>query len=200
MKKGRRRLNEFRTGFTLIELLVSSVLCLVLMVLISRVMASAARETRQVADNCATRQTTHLLEEQLRRDIQNARGLLIEPQRVRLYGFVSRDPKSHLPTFQPASVTYQVVPLGTTAALVRAEQVVGSPGTGGVSQTDVLWQGVGSLRITAGLVSEADALLEVASPMSTGGLAPVPPSVHVILLDASGRSLLATTIYHHWEG
>ncbi len=188
-----------RSGFTLIELLVSSVLTAILMLMAARVMRMVARDTQQTVAQQATQQSVLLLEEQLRRDLRNAQGMLIEPQQLRLYGFLSRDPLTQLATHRPALVVYRVVPYQKTGLLLRHETALRGEGPPSRPQTSVLWRGVSRLQVIANVIADDDETAPGTLLEATGGLPPMPPSVRVLLWDDRGTSLLSARVEHHRE-
>ncbi|MGI9470652.1 MAG: PulJ/GspJ family protein, partial [Rubripirellula sp.] len=96
-----------RSAFTLIELVASAVLASLMMAGIFTIVWSALRESAQLQRTAVSQFPPTRLVEQIRIDLQNARGMLVDRTGLTLHGFVGRDPITQRPTLTPGRVRYE---------------------------------------------------------------------------------------------
>ena len=183
-----RRRHEFtRHGFTLIELLASSVLTAMLMIALLSVMRSAFTTTRQADQLASQGQSTVMLNEQLRRDIKNARGIKVQRNEIIMHGFLGRDADG-MPNYQTSFVGYRVKPAG----LVRWQSGIAE----GRRSEVLVWAGASKLLV------EFDGVDDEAVPtqedlIQAGGLPIAPTNIDLALTDRLGNTISSIRVNHH---
>jgi len=165
-----------RFGLTLIELVVALVLSSLLMAALLRITTDVARETRQLKRERTDWVAAELLEQRLRADLLNARGVQATPRSLVLAGFVS-------PQMIPGNVTYECLSKGKDSVLVRK---VGN-------QSELCWIGCSGIQYEA--LDEIDSETPVSS--ASGGLRPLPTVMRIRLLDELGRVFVSARVQHH---
>ncbi|MEM1068734.1 MAG: hypothetical protein AAGG48_03260 [Planctomycetota bacterium] len=182
----KRAFSTDRSGLTLIELVAAMVLAAMMMVGLMNIVWSASRDLRQVDSDAASDFPTTLLIEQIRVDLQNARGMQWNAVSVMLHGFVSRDASTRLPLLTEGRVIYRVVATESGSALIREQNG---------QMRDVMWMGVG--RILVDSLEQTDPEDSLAPLPEAGGLAAVPSKFRITLTDPRGRILWREVIHHH---
>ncbi len=182
-------MNARRSGFTLIELVASAVLAAMMTAALFRVVWSTVRETHQLRQSETTRWPSGVLVEQMRRDFQNARGMLVTRSGVVLHGFLDHDRSTRSSTLRIGTAQYLTIDHHGRTILMRS--VTGS----GETLREPVWFGFGALQIEPlETNSEEDALLD--DPAS-GGLPAVPGSFRVTMVADNGQTLWREVIHHH---
>ncbi len=179
-----------RGGFTLVELLAASVVLSMLLLVLVSVARTSRLQSARAADLSRRFPSTGLAGEHIERDLRNASGLQVTRDGVAMFGPISTDAGSGLQTLQPARVQYQVRRIGGHTVLLRSEQ-----SGRGQNTNRIVWIGASALRVEP---------VEPAPPASldvraTGGLSPMPASLRVRILDASGNAIWEQIIRHHRE-
>lgn len=178
-----------QSGFTLIELVASALLSTMLMAALIGVVWSAVQESTRQRKAEITRWPTTQLVMQLRRDFQNARGMLITPSGVMLQGFLDQERGTGHPTLRVGRVRYQRVVRGDRGVLIRHRSGVSG------SESEPVWFGFGGLQVEPlEQINAEDATLDQAIG---GGLPPVPGALRVTLLSDRGQILWREVIRHH---
>lgn len=187
-----------RPAFTLLELVVAATLTSILMAVVFLTLRSSFAETRFGDTRDAERPYVQLLREQIRRDVENSRGISTSRGRLDLSGFLATDPEQLMPTLSEARVVYRVDRKGGRNVLTRTE--LPSVDRDEV-RTDVIWSGVETFDVQANSSSDGDNIgsTGVVEP-ATGGLSPTPTAVRITLIGDRGQTLMIETIRHHREG
>ena len=183
-----------RTGLTLIELLVATLLSALLMALIGGVLRSIDRQRRWSAREARRAPATSILQQQLERDLANARRIETGRDAMRLTGWLAEDPRTRLPLLRRAEIRYTVEQVGGRACLVRTlrQGVAGTPRR----RRDILWCGVGKLEVIR---------FDVASIVPDGAgesqkkkrdADRMPSRVEVVIRDTAGEVLCRTDVVH----
>ncbi|TWU58432.1 hypothetical protein Poly51_12100 [Rubripirellula tenax] len=167
-----------RRAFTLIELVASAVLTAMMMAALMGVVWSSVRQSAELRVAEVDRFPITILAEQLRLDLQNARGMTTIPGGVMLHGFLGDGST-------PGRVAYNIKPLKSQTVLVRTDG----------KSAEIVWVGATSLVIESLSISERQ---EGDLPMDeTGGLAEVPPVFRATLMGRGGRILFREVMQHH---
>ena len=134
-----------RGGFTLVEFLVASLLAVILMATLTGLLNAIWRQSKAAHRAASDYPATWLLEEQIRRDLANARYFELVPRGVRLGGFLTTGSPSGEPTFRHATVSYEVVSSSSNSRLVRVEQPMGSAVS--PPRVELLWVGASAVNL-----------------------------------------------------
>ena len=175
-----------RTAFTLIELIASAALASLMMAGIFTVTWSALRESRQLERSTVSDFPPTKLIEQLRVDLQHARGMRIEPAGLTLHGFVARDPITKRPVLAPGRVQYKIKRVAGQRLLTRSYDG---------QRWEPLWFGFGRLLIEP--LNQSEPGDDSIPQPETGGLPEVPLSFRVTMTNADGKQLWQEVIHHH---
>ena len=116
MKPQRRR------GMTAIEVLTATVLASLMLGSVISVLGSLARQQRVLRAKTEHPDWHERIKEQLRWDLQNARELVVLPDRLRLTGFAGRDFVTGRPTGRPAAIEYFFIDAVDESWFVRREE------------------------------------------------------------------------------
>jgi hypothetical protein len=175
-------------GFTLLELLAACVLASLIALVTTRLMRTSLSETKFANTIRQPMVNSVLFREQLNEDIINARAFLVLPDRFILGGYLSRDPKTAMPTQQMSVVTYQIVALGKRKVLERQElrfQPDGRP----ITRREVVWDGISSFVAIprAELISGSAFIFPELEAMQ---LKPMLDGLSVRMFDEKGRLFL----------
>ncbi|MEM0925198.1 MAG: prepilin-type N-terminal cleavage/methylation domain-containing protein [Planctomycetota bacterium] len=165
-----------RKALTLIELIVALTLASLLMAALLRLTTDMAKETRQLKREQVDRVALGLLEERVRTDVLNARGVSVRPRSLTLAGFVA-------PQLTHGRVQYQCVTDGQRDVLIRRVN----------EKVDLCWVGCSQIRFES--LQEVDPELPVSA--AAAGLPPMPGIVRVQLFDERGTLLLSARVEHH---
>ena len=182
-------------AFTLIELLVSSLLAAMLMLAIVGLLRVTYAQGKAAELTLRRHPPTTLLIDQVRRDFANARHIEVQPQRVRLFGYIAQDRRTRRQTFRPAEVIYAIAPHRRGPTLVRQE-TQRSEFLGRRSRTDLLWFGAASIEVVRFDDPDDDASTED-SATSPPGMTPMPARLLVAIYRPDGELLCSEELFHH---
>ena len=195
--KSRRKI-----AFTLVEMIVALVLGTLLLATLMGVLRRSFSEIVSSTRDDSNFNRMTLLVDQLRRDMSNARRILVGDNRFELVGFGHRDPLTLVATLRPARVVYEIRKDGMRSILVRVqiEDSRGLPSTS-VPFVEPVYVGAANLLLTsneARAFSPLDSMgFEVAVQSSqTGQRDAVPSSVQIVILDQRGGTILDQTFTH----
>lgn len=178
-----------RRAFTLIELVVSAVLMTIMMSALLSILWASLRQSSELKIADVDQASTSILADQIRRDVQNARGFSLTDRGFVLRGFLSSDRATGLPAMTAATVRYDVSRVNGRGILYRRESNPG-PINSGAMRVGVAMI---AMQPLADVVVDGD--LEL--PPETGGLSPMPSAVRVLLVSQNGRVLIDEVIEHH---
>ncbi|MEM6468519.1 MAG: prepilin-type N-terminal cleavage/methylation domain-containing protein [Planctomycetota bacterium] len=164
-----------RQALTLIELIVALVLASLLMAALLRITTDIARETRQLQTERTDWGAAGLLEERMRLDLLNARGIRTGQNSMTLSGFVR-------PQHVPSVIRYECFRRGDQSLLLRS--------VGGVNE--LCWIGCSSLLVES--LEDADPETQSSA---AAGLPPVPSALRFVLLDENGQAIVSARVDHH---
>ncbi|MDA8744721.1 type II secretion system GspH family protein [Rubripirellula amarantea] len=178
-----------RSAFTLIELVISAVLTSIMMTALLSVLWASLRQSNELKSADSDQASMTILAEQIRRDIQNARGFDVTSTGFLIHGFLGSDSQSGLPNLTPATVRYEVIPVNGRGVLYRREMPF-NPITSGAVRVGVAMI---DLQPLTDVVVDGDTVL----PPETGGLSPMPSALRLSLISQNGRLLISEVIQHH---
>lgn len=184
IRQARNRRCE-RRAMTLIELMVSTLLAALMMTALTSIVWSASRESRQLRVEGVGQFPTTQLVQQMRIDFANARGMLVDPRGLTLFGFLGTDPVNRRPMLTPGRVRYEITTASGRAVLTRSSE----------SSREPVWLGCTSLRVES--LETIDAEDELLPPAEAGGLPPLPSRFRVTMVGENGRILWREVIQHH---
>jgi prepilin-type N-terminal cleavage/methylation domain-containing protein len=175
-----------QAGFTLIELVASAVLTSIMMTAIVGIVWSTLKQTQQLKRNETQQVSAVTLAGQLRIDLQNARGMQIEPNGITLHGFLARDNTSRNISLRVGRVRYALRKVNNKRMLARRSD--GGP-------WEPLWIDFGAISIDPLSFREAD---DDDLPMAeTGGLTEIPESFRITVRSDNGTIIWREVIQHH---
>lgn len=147
---------------------------------------SALRESNQLQRASVSDFPPTRLVDQIRVDLQHARGMRIDPAGLTLHGFVARDPVTKRSVLAPGRVRYQIKRVAGQRVLTR---------TYDGQRWEPLWVGFGRFTIQPLNQREPD---DDSIPLpETGGLPEVPYSFRVTMTNAEGKQMWQEVIHHH---
>ena len=177
---------KHRNAFTLIELVASAVLASMLMAGILSITWSALRESKQLQRTATHDFPPSQLIEQIRLDLQNARGMRIDSAGITLHGFVGRDPATQRPNLTLGQVRYE-------SKDVNGHRVLSRSSDG--NRWEPLWFGFGSLTIES--LEEVDPDNEILPQAEAGGLPEVSARFRITMTNDQKELLWQEVIHHH---
>jgi hypothetical protein len=173
-------------GLTAIELLVAMALSTILMVVILGLMSTLRAETRELVRKTFSEPWKHRLNQQLRRDLANARQMTARSGRLEFRGFLGTDAVSDCSTLQAAQVTYQAIDINNIPCLVRDEVLLATNASSGVRR-QLAGMNLASIRFdTANM-----------SPDDDNYMGPVPNACRITVFDSVS---LEPLLVLHWSG
>lgn len=180
------RNHKQQAGFTLIELVASTVLTSIMMTAILGIVWSTLKQTTQLRRNETQQASSVTLARQMRIDLQNARGMQIDPNGITLHGFLARDNASRSISLRAGRVRYALRKVNNKRMLAR---------TFDGSTWEPLWIDFGSISIDPLSFREAD---DDDLPMAeTGGLLEIPESFRITVRSDNGTIIWREVIQHH---
>jgi len=202
MKK--RGKTDYRQAFTLLEMVIALVLASLLLVTLTGVLRRCFTEIR-IGNDDSNLLKHGLLIEQLHRDMCNSRSMQLGNNRIRLSGFIHRDPETLIATQRVANVTYEVRQNGDQSLLVRIQSAGNLRSRFTTEQfVEPVFAGVASMVLSSNLVNafgEADRIgidVEESSRRARRQFE-IPSSVRIGLLDQRGRTILDQTFLRQRE-
>jgi len=180
------RTRQQQAGFTLIELVASAVLTSIMMTAILGIVWSTLKQTQQLKRSETQQASSVTLAGQLRIDLQNARGMQIDPNGITLHGFLARDNANRSISLRAGRVRYALRTVNDKRILARASD--GGP-------WEPLWVNFGAISIDPLSFREAD---NEDLPMAeTGGLPEIPESFRITVRGDNGAIIWREVIQHH---
>lgn len=174
-----------RRAMTAVEVVASTVLASMLMVAVIGVLRGLKAQ-EDALDLHILRPRWHTtFEKVLGHDLALAHEYELTRQRLTLYGYGGRDPQTRLPNWQPAVISYELVPQEESTWLVRSEFHVG----GGPPARELVLSGVGAFRFGMAATSPLDQLAT-----TTNRKTPLNEGMPLELYDATGKLVYA---YRH---
>ncbi len=154
----RRRSRQSRDGFrafTAVELLVAITLATMLMAGILGLLTTLSSHCRQLARDSRGEPWQAILAQLLRRDLANARHVVIAPHRIVLTGYLGTAGLRHDSTLRAAEVTYRLTPLGDIPCLLREERSLDSL-SNALASRQLVATGISGFQCTMAGISQAD--------------------------------------------
>ena len=177
-----------RSAFTLIEIIVALVLGTLLLATLMGVLRRSFSEIGNATRNDPSVARLGLLVEQFRRDLTNARGMVVGNNRFELVGFGHRDPMTLIATLRPARVIYEIRQDGMQSLLVRIQTDDSRDATMSTGPfVEPVYFGAKNMVVSSNQVS-AFSNSDRGSRQSA-----VPSSVQIVILDHAGRTILDHT-------
>ncbi len=133
-----------RSGWTLIELLAVTVVTALLMALLTGVLRSVVRQRDWIMALQEQAPSVTILQDQLRRDLDNTTHIVTGNGWVKLQGLLAEDPATRRPVHRSGEVVYAVVTIAGRRCLVRRVRETGGGPSGSVRQA-VLYIGVSTI-------------------------------------------------------
>jgi prepilin-type N-terminal cleavage/methylation domain-containing protein len=175
-----------QAGFTLIELVASAVLTSIMMTAILGIVWSTLKQTQQLKRNATQQASSVTLAQNLRIDLQNARGMQITPDGITLHGFLARDNASRSTSLRAGRVRYALRKVNNRRMLARKSD--GGP-------WEPLWIDFGAISIEPLSFREAD---DENLPLAeTGGLPEIPESLRITVRSDDGTIIWREIVQHH---
>lgn len=175
-----------QSGFTLLELVASAVLTSLMMTAILGIVWSTLKQTQQLQRHDTQQASSTTLIQQLRMDLQNARGMQVDPNGITLHGFLARDKASRSVSLSPGRVRYAIRKVKSKRILAR---------TSDGNSWDPVWIDFGAISIDSLSFLEVDD--DRLSMAETGGLPEVPESFRITVQSNDGTILWREVIHHH---
>ncbi len=175
-----------QAGFTLIELVASAVLTSMMMTAILGIVWSTLKQTQQLQKNEAQRKSSVILVQQLRMDLQNARGMQVDPAGITLHGFLGRDQTSRSISLTAGRVRYAIREAKNKRILARTSDGV---------RWEPLWFNCGAIAIEPLSYREPDD--DDLRMTETGGLPEIPESFRISVRSDDGEIIWKEVIHHH---
>ncbi len=175
-----------QSGFTLLELVASAVLTSLMMTAILGIVWSTLKQIQQLQRHDTQQASSTTLIQQLRMDLQNARGMQITPNGITLHGFLARDNANRSISLRAGRVRYALRKVNNKRMLARTSD-------GGTWEP--LWINFGAISIDPLSFREAD---DDDLPMAeTGGLPEIPESFRITVRNNDGTIIWGEVIQHH---
>ncbi len=133
-----------RSGWTLIELLAVTVVTALLMALLTGVLRSVVRQRDWIMTLQERAPAVTILQDQLRRDLDNTTHIVTGKGWVKLDGLLAEDPATRRPVHRPGEVVYAIATIAGRRCLVRRVRETAG-GRGGPMRQAVLWAGVSTV-------------------------------------------------------
>jgi hypothetical protein len=155
-----------------------------MMVALTQVVWSSAREAGQLRRATSSRFPITQLAQQMRIDFANARGMVVDSQGVTLHGFLGADPSTQRPLLTPSRVRYEIAKIGQDNVLIRSTATWREP----------VWLGIQSLRIEP--LEQLDRESGNLPAPESGGLPAVPSRFRISMIGDDGQPLWREVIHH----
>ncbi len=177
-----------KRAFTLIEIIIALVLGTLLLATLMGVLRRSFLEIGNATRIDPSVARLGLLVEQFRRDIANARSMIVGNNRVELVGFGHRDPATLIATLRPARVIYEIRQDGMKSLLVRiqTEDSRDLPMSAGPF-VEPVYIGAKEMVVSSNQVNAFSAAERFNRPSA------VPSSVQIVVVDQSGQTILDHT-------
>lgn len=168
---------DAQKGFTAVELLIATVLSAMLVVSVMGLLATMKAQCDQLVQRSHAQPWQALFAEQLRRDLANARYVVVAQNRMVLSGYLGTQGDALFNTLRAAEVTYRVALVDDVSCLLRDEHPL-AVSSNNLTSRQLVATSISGLRMTLPDASNADGEYS----------GPVPESCRILFFDSSSAT------------